>query len=208
MLVISSSDFETLSWISQRGSDLSNICHEVLMLEHYDRSDVWLCSGAGGQRLRPCGGLVGSGSGDVRDDVRTLALLQSGPRAALRAHRDGGDPFPQEPLTRSQSAADRPAEERPQTEVNLIYTKWLEQQLKNGFKSVISIFCCGVSGGNISLHFQTFIWPLIVIIQWDFCASHRDVIWSSSVCLEKKHNKLRLNPEELCLETIQYCSTF
>ncbi len=35
------------------------------------------------------------------------------------------------------------------------------------FKSVISIFCCSVSGGNISLHIQTFILPLIVIIQWD-----------------------------------------
>ena len=60
---------------------------------------------------------------------------------------------------------------------------------KNGFKSVISIFCCSVSVGNISLHFQTFILPLIVIIQWDFClttasAPHRDLIWSSSVCLE------------------------
>ncbi len=28
---------------------------------------------------------------------------------------------------------------------------------KNGFKLVISIFCCSVSVGNISLHFQTFI---------------------------------------------------
>ncbi len=37
-------------------------------------------------------------------------------------------------------------------------------QLKNGFKSVISIFCCSVSVGNNSLHFQTFILPLIVII--------------------------------------------
>ncbi len=58
---------------------------------------------------------------------------------------------------------------------------------KNFFKSVVSIFCCSVSVGNISLHFQTFIWPLIVIIQ--FCltiasAPHRDLIWSSSVCLE------------------------
>ncbi len=39
---------------------------------------------------------------------------------------------------------------------------------KNVF-SVISIFCCSVSVGNISSHFQTFILPLIVIIQWDFC---------------------------------------
>ncbi len=36
---------------------------------------------------------------------------------------------------------------------------------KNGFKVVISIFCCSVSVGNISLHFQTFILALIVIIQ-------------------------------------------
>uniref|UniRef100_A0A672RDK9 Protein Red-like n=1 Tax=Sinocyclocheilus grahami TaxID=75366 RepID=A0A672RDK9_SINGR len=32
---------------------------------------------------------------------------------------------------------------------------------KNGFKSVISMFCCSVSVGNISSHFQTFIVPLI-----------------------------------------------
>ncbi len=31
----------------------------------------------------------------------------------------------------------------------------------------ISIFCCSVSVGNISLHFQTFI-LLLIIIQWDF----------------------------------------
>jgi len=36
---------------------------------------------------------------------------------------------------------------------------------KNGFKPVIYIFCCSVLVGNISLHFQTFIFPLIVIIQ-------------------------------------------
>ncbi len=73
------------------------------------------------------------------------------------------------------------------------WPKWLENecfhQLKNGFKSVISMFCCSVSVGNISFHFQTFILPLIVIIQWYFClttasAPHRDLIWSSSVCLE------------------------
>ncbi len=39
---------------------------------------------------------------------------------------------------------------------------------KNGFKSVISIFCCSESVGNISLHFQTIL-PLFVIIQCDFC---------------------------------------
>ncbi len=52
---------------------------------------------------------------------------------------------------------------------------------KNGFKSVISIFCCSVSVGNIryikyQIYFQTFILPLSVIIQWDFCAPHRDLI--------------------------------
>ncbi len=35
---------------------------------------------------------------------------------------------------------------------------------KNGFKSVISIFCCSVSVGNISLHFQTEMLLLIVIM--------------------------------------------
>ncbi len=76
---------------------------------------------------------------------------------------------------------------------------------KNGFKSVISMFCCSVSVGNISLHIQTFILPLFVRIQWDFClatasAPHRDLIWSSSVCLEwheETTNWDRLNPEEL-----------
>ncbi len=36
---------------------------------------------------------------------------------------------------------------------------------KTGFKSVICIFCCSVSVENISLHVQTFILPLLVIIQ-------------------------------------------
>ncbi len=36
---------------------------------------------------------------------------------------------------------------------------------KKKIKSVISIFCCSVSVGNISLHFQTFVLPLIVLIQ-------------------------------------------
>jgi len=31
---------------------------------------------------------------------------------------------------------------------------------RNGFKPVIYIFCCSVSVGNISLHFQTLIVPL------------------------------------------------
>ncbi len=35
---------------------------------------------------------------------------------------------------------------------------------KKGFKSIISIFCCSVSVENISLHFQTFNLPLIVMM--------------------------------------------
>jgi len=73
--------------------------------------------GAGGQRLRPGGGLVGPGRGHVRDDVRSAALLQPGPRAALRAHPHGGDPLPAEPGPRGQGPAGRPAEEGPQAEV-------------------------------------------------------------------------------------------
>ncbi len=50
------------------------------------------------------------------------------------------------------------------------------------------------SVGNISLHFQTFILPLIVIIQWYFCLLHTE-IWSDhhqSVWNDmKKQNKLR-----------------
>jgi len=37
--------------------------------------------------------------------------------------------------------------------------------LKIGFEPAIYILCYGVSVGNINLHFQTFILPLIVIIQ-------------------------------------------
>ncbi len=74
---------------------------------------------------------------------------------------------------------------------------------KNYFKSVISVFCCSVSVGNISLHFQTFILPLIVVIQWEFClttasAPHRDLFWSSSSLYWMTwRNWDRLNPEEL-----------
>lgn len=39
--------------------------------------------GARRQRLRPCCGLVGSGGGDVRDDVWQTAFLQPGPREAV-----------------------------------------------------------------------------------------------------------------------------
>ncbi len=84
---------------------------------------------------------------------------------------------------------------------------------KKVFKSVISIFCCSsVSVGNISLHLQTLILPLIVIIQWDFLcfvctrslktarAPHRDLISSSSslsgMIWRNRTNRDRLNPEE------------
>ncbi len=73
-------------------------------------------------------------------------------------------------------------------EALVLYKKKIEHyyfhQLKKGFKSDISIFCCSVSVGNISLHFQTFILPLIVIIQWDLTTA-RDLVWSHHpVCLE------------------------
>ncbi len=64
--------------------------------------------------------------------------------------------------------------------------------IRTQFKSVIYIFCCTVSVGNISLHY---ILPLILLlISWS--------IWSDM----KKQNKLRLNPEELCLKTLQETS--
>ncbi len=66
---------------------------------------------------------------------------------------------------------------------------------KNDFKLVISIFCCSVSVGNISFHFQTLILSLIVIIQWFLFAPHRDEIWSSSSLSGRtwRNNKLRQN---------------
>ncbi len=76
---------------------------------------------------------------------------------------------------------------------------------KSGFKSVISIFCCSVWVKNISLHFQTIIFPLIVIIQWVFCL-HKDSV--NSQCSTQRSDLIifslsgmtnwdRLNPEEL-----------
>ncbi len=77
---------------------------------------------------------------------------------------------------------------------------------KKCFKSIISIFCCSVSVGNISLYFQTLILPLIVIIQWDFClttasAPQRSdliIISLSGMTWRNRTNWDRLNPEELC----------
>ncbi len=61
--------------------------------------------------------------------------------------------------------------------------------------TVISIFCCSVSVVNISLHLQTFILPLVVIIS----APHRDLISSSSslsgMIWRNKTNWDGLNPE-------------
>ncbi len=54
-------------------------------------------------------------------------------------------------------------------------------QLKNCFTSVIYIFCCSVSVGNISLHVQILILQLIVIIQWGFCL-HLDLVCLSLFC--------------------------
>ncbi len=52
---------------------------------------------------------------------------------------------------------------------------------KNVLKSVISILCCRVSVGQISLHLQTFILPTMkLLIRGHFCltaasAPHRDL---------------------------------
>ncbi len=65
---------------------------------------------------------------------------------------------------------------------------------KNGFKSVISIFCCCVSVGNIHL--------AINCNNPEMWSDHHQSVWSHM----KKQNKLRLNPEELCLKTLQETS--
>jgi len=59
---------------------------------------------------------------------------------------------------------------------------------RNGFNPVIYIFCCSVSVGNISLHFQTLIVPLIVIIQWNFWI-HKD----SDTIQKKNHWIITIN---------------
>ncbi len=82
------------------------------------------------------------------------------------------------------------------------YVTWDDfQQLKNGFKSIISVFFCSVSVENISLHFQTLILPWIVVIQWDFIwqqpVLHTEIWSSSSLSGMTWRNWDRLNPEEL-----------
>ncbi len=47
----------------------------------------------------------------------------------------------------------------------IIRTQAFSPAKNKGFMSVIYIFCCSLSVENISLHFQTLILPLIVIIQ-------------------------------------------
>jgi len=74
-------------------------------------------SGVGGQRLRAGSGLVGFGCGDVRDDVRPPAVLQPGPREAVRAHSHGGDQVPTNPVGRRQVAAVGPPHQGPQQTV-------------------------------------------------------------------------------------------
>ncbi len=71
-----------------------------------------------------------------------------------------------------------------------------------------------ISVWNISVHFQTFVLPLTVIIQWYFCLHkesdnsqrsdpHRDLIASSSslsgITWRNRTNWDRLNPEELTM---------
>jgi len=77
---------------------------------------------------------VGPGRGHVRDDVRPAALLQPGPRAALRAHPHGGDPLPQEPGPRGQGPAGRPAEEGPQAEVGVCVGDNVERPSKSSLE--------------------------------------------------------------------------
>ncbi len=75
-------------------------------------------SGAGGQRLWAGGGLVGFGRGDVRDDVWPPAVLQPGPREAVRAHPHGRDQVPTNSVGRRQVAAVRAAHQGPQQTVH------------------------------------------------------------------------------------------
>lgn len=74
-------------------------------------------AGAGGQRLRAGGGLVGSGRGDVRDDVWPPAVLQPGPRETVRADPHGGDQVPTDAVSRRQVAAVGAAHQGPQQTV-------------------------------------------------------------------------------------------
>ncbi len=89
--------------------------------------------------------------------------------------------------------------------------------VKISFKSVISIFCCSVSVGNISLHFQALILPLIVIIQWYFClhkesdnsqcsTQRSDLIIIQSVWNDmKKQNKQRQTQSRRTVATSPRC---
>ncbi len=86
-------------------------------------------------------------------------------------------------------------------------------------QSFLSFVCCSVSVGNISLHFQTFILPLIVIIQWDFWAPHRlnpEELWHlksnqiKSLLLSHDHSTCALVSEilESVLQTVQKQFTY
>ncbi len=113
------------------------------------------------------------------------------------------------------------------TVVAKIVTTLVFSPAKHGFKSVIIIFCCSVSVENISLHFQTFILPFILILQWDFCL-HKEsdnsqrsdliIIRLSGMTWRNRRNWDRINPEELWQHLqdvsrnlpakLQYCSQF
>ncbi len=66
---------------------------------------------------------------------------------------------------------------------------------KNGFKSVISIFCCSVSVGNISFHFQTCIFVINCnnpVNVWQQPVLHTEMWLSSSLSgMTWRNNKLR-----------------
>lgn len=64
---------------------------------------------------------MGSGGGDVRDDVWQTAILQPGPREAVRAHPHGGHPLPSHTRPRGTLAALWPSEERPNAKVRSLY---------------------------------------------------------------------------------------
>lgn len=81
------------------------------------RNCNFLSAGPGGQRLRSGSGLVGFGCGDVRDDVRSTAVLQPGPRETVWTHPHGGHQVPTYAVHRRQVPAVRPAHQRPQQTV-------------------------------------------------------------------------------------------
>ncbi len=76
---------------------------------------------------------------------------------------------------------------------------------KNGFKSVISFFCCSVSVWNISLHFQTDIFEIFVWQQpelhTEIWSDHHQSVWNDM----KKQNKLRQTKSRRTVSTSARC---